>query len=1003
MPTADRQLSYDIDALFQGNDLGGGDLGQAPSSQSTYYDGLGAGAIVDGNLVANFQQIDGAIFSGKTSFNNTETGYRLGLDSGTAKFYIGNSSNYLNWTGSALNISGAITATTGTIGGWTIGSDYIRDTAGVVGLSSAVTGGDDIRFWAGNATPASAAFKVTEAGAVTASSITITGGSIAGTPISSIPNNSSTDISLLDYTHNIVFSVTDKDTVAWASGTITLSNGRTFSISSGNTGNMAAKTYVYLDTGVSSTVLQTTTTVATAMGANKKLIAWAQNGSAQPTFTVYNGIGGIRLDSSSVSISNNNWTYTGAWSVTDADTIAWASGTLKTSDGTSYSITGSNTGNMAAKTYIYFDLGTSSTAFQTTTTATTAIGEGKILIAIAQNGTAEANFIVVNDKAFNIDAANIVAGSITANEIAASTITAGKLSVSQLSAIAADMGSLTTGTIGLDSGTSYIKSGATAYNSGTGFWLERNGGTPRFFIGNSAGNKLTWDGSSLAITGSITATTGTIGGWTINSTSIYTGTEDHTGYTTNAGDITIYSNGADASIHAKNFYIDTSGNIAAQGGTIATWSLSSTQMVSSNSKIKLDANTEVIYVGAATDILTGDGIYLGLDGDSQYDFRVGNPAATYMHWDGSAGTLNIVGGSLNVGTTGNVRGGSTDYLTGTGFFLGYSGAAHKFSVGNPSGNYIAWDGSAFVVNGFALTTKGFFGGDGSDGALSITSGTTTIDLGNAATVTKNYTSISITSTGKLAFSNPHANGTTIILKSQGNVTITSTATCIDASALGAAGGTAVSISSNTSQNGNNGSTGVSDSWYITNYGAAGVPNDAGEVSGGAIASFSALKVTASMGKYSNIIPGAGGGSGGVLRSGGSTTITSGAGGRGGGALIIECGGAWNFTTASGISVAGAAGGNGTVNGAAAGSNSAGGGGGGGGGIFIGLYKTLTANSGSVVVTAASGGSGAQFGTDPDGGGGGGASVETAGSNSSGGTGGAGGAGKSVIAQNTLFA
>src|SRR6185295_13091116 len=110
-------------------------------------------------------------------------------------------------------------------------------------------------------------------------------------------------------------------------------------------------------------------------------------------------------------------------------------GTLTTSDGGSYSITGSNTGNMAAKTYVYFDLGTSSTAFQTTTTASTAIGDGKILIAICQNATSEASFIVVNDKQHNIDAANIVAGSITANEIAGSTITAAKLSVSQLSAI----------------------------------------------------------------------------------------------------------------------------------------------------------------------------------------------------------------------------------------------------------------------------------------------------------------------------------------------------------------------------------------------------------------------------------------------------------------------------------------------------------------------------------------------------------------------------------------
>ena len=64
---------------------------------------------------------------------------------------------------------------------WRIGSAvrgggvYIRDAAGVVGISSAVTAGDDIRFWAGHATMASAPFKVTEAGALTATNATISG------------------------------------------------------------------------------------------------------------------------------------------------------------------------------------------------------------------------------------------------------------------------------------------------------------------------------------------------------------------------------------------------------------------------------------------------------------------------------------------------------------------------------------------------------------------------------------------------------------------------------------------------------------------------------------------------------------------------------------------------------------------------------------------------------------------------------------------------------------
>lgn len=56
-------------------------------------------------------------------------------------------------------------------------------------------------------------------------------------------------------------------------------------------------------------------------------------------------------------------------------------------------------------------------------------------------------------------------------------------------------------------------------------------------------------------------------------------------------------------------------------------------------------------------------------------------------------------GKVVVGTSGYVLGGQTDYNTGTGFFLGYSGGAYKLSIGNPSGNYITWDNSYLRIKG----------------------------------------------------------------------------------------------------------------------------------------------------------------------------------------------------------------------------------------------------------------------------------------------------------------
>lgn len=68
------------------------------------------------------------------------------------------------------------------------------------------------------------------------------------------------------------------------------------------------------------------------------------------------------------------------------------------------------------------------------------------------------------------------------------------------------------------------------------------------------------------------------------------------------------------------------------------------------------------------------------------------------------GTINATGGyigtttalvyesqGLNCGVTGYIRGNQTDYHTGVGWFLGYSGGGYKFSIGNPDGNYMTWD------------------------------------------------------------------------------------------------------------------------------------------------------------------------------------------------------------------------------------------------------------------------------------------------------------------------
>ena len=48
-----------------------------------------------------------------------------------------------------------------------------------------------------------------------------------------------------------------------------------------------------------------------------------------------------------------------------------------------------------------------------------------------------------------------------------------------------------------------VKMGQTAFNTGTGFWLGDDGGTPKLSFGNPSGGYFTWDGSNIIMAGAI--------------------------------------------------------------------------------------------------------------------------------------------------------------------------------------------------------------------------------------------------------------------------------------------------------------------------------------------------------------------------------------------------------------------------------------------------------------------------------------------------------------------
>ena len=79
------------------------------------------------------------------------------------------------------------------------------------------------------------------------------------------------------WSHDLTFSASDHNTIAWTSGSLYFTNLDTFSIVSGNTGNISAITWIYFYENASSTVLQTTTNGGSAVGNSRIVICVGEN------------------------------------------------------------------------------------------------------------------------------------------------------------------------------------------------------------------------------------------------------------------------------------------------------------------------------------------------------------------------------------------------------------------------------------------------------------------------------------------------------------------------------------------------------------------------------------------------------------------------------------------------------------------------------------------------------------------------------------------------------
>src|SRR3990167_2085038 len=208
--------------------------------------------------------------------------------------------------------------------------------------------------------------------------------------------------------------------------------------------------------------------------------------------------------------------------------------------------------------------------------------------------------------------------------------------------------------------------------------------------------------------------------------------------------------------------------------------------------------------------------------------------------------------------------------------------------------------SGMVYAGTKLTEElPKFGEDGSGGDLTVASGTTTISAASAKVLIRQYNNVTI-SGGTVAFSNPHDNGTIVILKVKNNFTMTGgTITLANMGAIAGTGG-AIGIDGTTGSNGTSTSTKNAAGFLET-----GAVNGVGETGGAGGASNLIDLVIA--GKSIKASCGAGGGGGGGGDFSGGTGGTGGNGGRGSGTLIIEIAGTLIFASGATITTAGTVG------------------------------------------------------------------------------------------------
>jgi len=253
---------------------------------------------------------------------------------------------------------------------------------------------------------------------------------------------------------------------------------------------------------------------------------------------------------------------------------------------------------------------------------------------------ADNDLLVKNIKVYEGNSGKIIADNIVANAITADKIDA------------TDLG---TKTIQLKSDGKIYSGTGTYNNTNTPLYLGADG---KF----SLSNKLTWNGTTLSINGSVISTSGTIGGFTLADSTltggnlVLTSTGNISAGTSNdiirvsASDATYRLWVGNATAASAPFSVTKAGGVKATSGTIGGFTLAASTLTGGNLVL---TNTGNISAGTSNDII-----------------RVSANDATYRLWIGNATAASA---PFRVTKNGSV---TANNLTATGTFTGVVNASN---------------------------------------------------------------------------------------------------------------------------------------------------------------------------------------------------------------------------------------------------------------------------------------------------------------------------------------